>query len=295
MSSFLPASARGRHTVSLREFIGRLQAAMQAGLAETGSRLSTSEPGQPGEGTSAFSTGFDRCSAQCFNRDGERWPPARTGVERDLDARRMAAEAARKYRPRRKGRDPGARRMGQADGDARQRLEERRAAQGRAKGSARPATSQFGRIWYNPRRAPSASTKAPSNRAVKVEDRREVKNWPAMSTRLPATLKVASGRCAVRARGGSERSTWRADRRHGAQRRLSDLKMWPELHNAVKVLLMPSISANRWTTSPGCARSCSRGQIRVQASGAGLFPQVVPYDKRWRDRLFRPGPLRCRS
>ena len=116
--------------------------------------------------------------------------------------------------------------------------EQQRRHQGGAKWIGTAGTSPFGAYGYNPEGIRIGQDKSRHRRAVKVWDRREFRNFDDTVELGTRNIKVALRRLRSWAREGAADEldlggTIRATAEHG----YLDVKMRPERHNAVKVLL----------------------------------------------------------
>ena len=118
---------------------------------------------------------FDRVFAACLQ--GARRRP--DGATRTAEIPEEWLQQARREAADRGGEaaDRGARRLGQADGDAAQRLAEQKGRhQGGNKWIGTAGTSPFGAYGYNPEGVRIGQDESRNRRAVKVWDKREFRN-----------------------------------------------------------------------------------------------------------------------
>ena len=140
----------------------------------------------------------------------------------------------------------GAGRLRQADGDARQRLEEQKGRhQGGSKWIGTAGTSPFGAYGYNPEGVRIGQDESRHRRAVKVWDKREFRNLDDTVELGTRNIKVALRRLRRWAREGAAEEldlpgTIRATADHG----YLDVETRPERHNAVKLLLFLDVGGS---------------------------------------------------
>jgi uncharacterized protein len=129
----------------------------------------------------------------------------------------------------------------------RQRLEEQKGRhQGGSKWVGTAGTSPFGAYGYNPEGVRIGQHESRNRRAVKVWDRREFRNFDSEVELGTRNIKVALRRLRRFAREGAAEEldlddTVRSTARNGGW---LDLKLVPERHNAVKVLLFLDVGGS---------------------------------------------------
>ena len=231
---------------------------------------------------------FDRVFGHCFKGLETPDRPA------DRDARGVAAQARRAASDRggeKAGR--GARRLGQADGDTAPaaRRAEGRGTRAATNGSAPPAPRRSAPTATTPKGCASAARrarKAATARAVKVWDKREFRNLDDTVELGTRNIKLALRRLRQFAREGAEleldlpgtiRST-----AHNAG--WLDLKMVPERHNAVKLLLFLDVGGSMDDHIRICEElfSAARGEFKHLVH---FYFHNCLYDTVWKDSRRR--------
>ena len=155
----------------------------------------------------------------------------------------------------------------------RQRLAEQKGRhQGGSKWIGTAGTSPFGAYGYNPEGVRIGQDESRNRRAVKVWDKREFRDLDDNVELGTRNIKVALRRLRRFARQGAatELDMPGTIGCHRTQCRHLDLKLVPERHNAVKVLLLPRYRRVDGRPCPG-ARAFPR-PVRVQASRIFLLP-----------------------
>ena len=126
----------------------------------------------------------------------------------------------------------------------RQRLEEQKGRhQGGSKWVGTAGTSPFGAYGYNPEGVRIGQHESRNRRAVKVWDRREFRNFDSDVELGTRNIKVALRRLRRFAREGADEELDLDDTIHStaANAGMLDIKMVPERHNRVKVLLLMDV------------------------------------------------------
>ena len=133
----------------------------------------------------------------------------------------------------------GARRLGEDHGDAAQRLEEQKERHaGGNKWIGTGGTSPFGAYGYNPAGVRIGQKESRHRRAIKVWDKREFKDLDETVEIGTRNIKVALRRLRSFARtGAAEELDLAGTIRGTAEKGYLDIRMVPERHNAVKVLM----------------------------------------------------------
>jgi len=129
----------------------------------------------------------------------------------------------------------------------RQRLEEQKARhQGGSKWVGTAGTSPFGAYGYNPEGVRIGQHESRNRRAVKVWDRREFRNFDSEVELGTRNIKVALRRLRRFAREGAAEVLDLEDTVRSTARNAGwlDLKLVPERHNAVKVLLFLDVGGS---------------------------------------------------
>jgi uncharacterized protein with von Willebrand factor type A (vWA) domain len=136
-------------------------------------------------------------------------------------------------------------------------------------------TSPFGAYGYNPEGIRIGQETSRHRRAVKVWDRREFRNLDDTVELGTRNIKVALRRLRRFAREGAAQELDLDDTIRSTARNAGylDLKMVPERHNAVKVLLVPGCGRLHGRSHSGLRRAVFSGAWRVQASGIFLLSQ----------------------
>ena len=167
-------------------------------------------------------------------------------------------------------------------------LEQKGRHQGGSKWIGTRGTSPFGADGYNPEGVRIGQTQSRHRRAVKVWDRREFRNFVdsvALGTR---SIKVALRRLRRWAREGAETEldlsgTIAATARNGGS---LDVKMVPERHNKVKVLLLLDAGGSMDDHVRLCDElfSAARGEFKHLEH---YYFHNCPYERLWRDNRRR--------
>ena len=172
----------------------------------------------------------------------------------------------------------------------RQRLEEQQGRhQGGSKWIGTAGTSPFGAYGYNPEGVRIGQDGSRHRRAVKVWDKREFKNLAGDIELGTRNIKVALRRLRRFAREGAASELDLAGTIGATARNAGylDLKMVPERHNAVKVLLCLDIGGSMDDHVRLCEELFSAVKSEFKHLEQVYFHNC-PYDRMWRDASFRP-------
>ncbi len=173
----------------------------------------------------------------------------------------------------------------------RQRLEEQKGRhQGGSKWIGTAGTSPFGAYGYNPEGIRIGQDGNRNFRAVKVWDKREFKNLDDDVEVGTRNIKVALRRLRRFAREGAATEldlpdTIRSTAHNGG---FLDLKIVPERHNTVKVLLLLDIGGSMDEHVKGCAELFSAASSEFKHLETFYFHNC-PYERLWRDNRRRHG------
>jgi uncharacterized protein len=171
----------------------------------------------------------------------------------------------------------------------RQRLEEQK---GRHEGGSRwigtAGTSPYGAKGYNPEGVRIGQEEGRSGRAVKVWDRREFKNLDGEVELGTRTIKLALRRLRRFAREGAAEILDLDDTIRSTAKNAGwlDLRLVPERHNAVKVLLLLDIGGSM----DGHVRTCAELFSAARAEFKHLehyYFHNCPYEHLWKDARRR--------
>jgi uncharacterized protein len=171
----------------------------------------------------------------------------------------------------------------------RQRLAEQKGRhQGGSKWIGTAGTSPFGAYGYNPEGIRIGQDGNRNFRAVKVWDRRDFKNLDDSVEIGTRNIKLALRRLRRFAREGAATEldlpdTIRSTAHNGGY---LDLKLVPERHNTVKVLLLLDIGGSMDEHVKACAElfSAARGEFKHLET---LYFHNCPYERLWRDNRRR--------
>ncbi|MES2563762.1 MAG: VWA domain-containing protein [Pseudomonadota bacterium] len=169
------------------------------------------------------------------------------------------------------------------------RLEEQKGRhQGGSKWIGTGGTSPFGAYGYNPEGIRIGQNESRNRRAVKVWDKREFKNLDDTVEIGTRNIKVALRRLRKFARVGSPDEldlddTVRSTARNGGW---LDLKMVPERHNAVKVLLFLDIGGSMDDHIRICEQLFSAARLEFKHLEYFYFHNFL-YERVWRDNRRR--------
>ncbi|MBL8705492.1 MAG: VWA domain-containing protein [Rhodospirillales bacterium] len=173
----------------------------------------------------------------------------------------------------------------------RQRLAEQKDRhQGGSKWIGTAGTSPFGAYGYNPEGIRIGQDGNRNFRAVKVWDKREFKNLDDDVEVGTRNIKVALRRLRRFAREGAATEldlpdTIRSTAHNGG---FLDLKIVPERHNTVKVLLLLDIGGSMDEHVKGCAELFSAASSEFKHLETFYFHNC-PYERLWRDNRRRHG------
>ena len=199
----------------------------------------------------------------------------------------MAAKARREASDRGgEGADRGARRLGKADGDAAQAA--RRAAEARHQGGSKwigtAGTSPFGAYGYNPEGIRIGQEEGKNRSAVKVWDRREFRNLDDTVELGTRNIKLALRRLRQFAREGAAEEldldgTVKSTAHNAGW---LDLKLVPERHNTVKLLLFVDVGGSMEDHVRACEELFSAARSEFKQLIHFYFHNCI-YDLVWRD------------
>ena len=169
-----------------------------------------------------------------------------------------------------------------------QRLEEQKGRhEGGKKWIGTAGTSPFGAMGYNPEGVRIGQDKNRHNRAVKVWDKREYKNLDDQVELGTRNIKVALRRLRKFAREGALTELDLPDTIHStAHKGYLDIKMVPERHNAVKVLLFLDIGGSMDPHIRLCEELFSAARTEFKHLEYFYFHNCV-YELVWRDNRRR--------
>lgn len=171
----------------------------------------------------------------------------------------------------------------------RQRLEEQKERhQGGNKWIGTGGTSPFGAYGYNPEGVRIGQHESRHRRAVKVWDQRKFRNFDDSVELGTRNIKVALRRLREFARAGAAETldlpaTIAATARNGG---LLDVQMTPELHNAVKVLVLFDVGGSMDDHIRVCEELFSAAKAEFKHLEYYYFHNCV-YEKLWRDNARR--------
>jgi len=164
--------------------------------------------------------------------------------------------------------------------------------QGRHEGGSKwigtAGTSPFGAFGYNPEGVRIGQDKNRSNRAVKVWDKREFRNLDDQVEIGTRNIKIALRRLRQFAREGAASELDLDDTIRSTARNAGwlDLKMVPERHNAVKVLLLLDIGGSMDGHIKTCAELFSAARAEFKHLEFFYFHNC-PYERMWKDAQRR--------
>src|SRR5215210_7782359 len=173
----------------------------------------------------------------------------------------------------------------------RQRLKEQKGRhQGGSKWIGTGGTSPFGAYGYNPEGVRIGQDESRHRRAVKVCDKREFRDLDGDVEIGTRNMKVALRRLRRFARDGAATEldlpdTIRATANNAGS---LDLKMVPERHNRVKVLLLLDIGGSMDDHVRECAELFSAARAEFKHMEHFYFHNC-PYERLWRDNRRRQG------
>ena len=156
-----------------------------------------------------------------------------------------------------------------------QRLEEQQGRhQGGSKWIGTGGTSPFGNAGYNPEGV-RIGGEGGQGRAIKVWDKREFRNLDNKVELGTRNIKVALRRLRRFAREGAAEELDLDETIDGTARKgWLDIRMRPERHNAVKLLLFLDVGGSMDPHIKLCEELFSRGHLGVQESRILLLPQL---------------------
>ncbi len=171
----------------------------------------------------------------------------------------------------------------------RKRLEEQKGRhQGGSKWIGTAGTSPFGAYGYNPEGVRIGQEKGRNRRAVKVWDQREYKNLDGNVELGTRNLKVALRKLRKFARTGSPDELDMEDTIRSTAKNAGwlDLKMVPERHNAVKVLLFFDIGGSMDDHIKVCEQLFSATRTEFKHMEYFYFHNFI-YERVWKDNRRR--------
>ena len=171
----------------------------------------------------------------------------------------------------------------------RKRLEEQKGRhQGGGKWIGTAGTSPFGAYGYNPEGVRIGQNESRHRRAVKVWDRREFRNLDDTVELGTRNIKVALRRLRRFAREGNPEELDLDDTVRSTARNAGwlDLKMVPERHNAVKVLLFLDIGGSMDDHIRICEQLFSAARAEFKRLEYFYFHNFL-YERVWRDNRRR--------
>ena len=169
------------------------------------------------------------------------------------------------------------------------RLEEQKGRhQGGAKWIGTAGTSPFGAYGYNPEGIRIGQKESRNRRAVKVWDQREYKNYDDQVEIGIRNIKVALRRLRKFARDGSPDELDLDDTIRSTARNAGwlDLKMVPERHNAVKVLLFLDVGGSMDDHVKVCEELFSAARTEFKHLEYYYFHNFL-YERVWKDNRRR--------
>jgi uncharacterized protein with von Willebrand factor type A (vWA) domain len=171
----------------------------------------------------------------------------------------------------------------------RQRLEEQKGRhQGGSKWIGTAGTSPFGAYGYNPEGIRIGQNESRNRRAVKVWDKREYRNYDDQVEIGIRNIKVALRRLRKFAREGSPDELDLDDTIRSTARNAGwlDLKMVPERHNAVKVLLFLDVGGSMDDHVKVCEELFSAARTEFKHLEHYYFHNFL-YERVWKDNRRR--------
>jgi uncharacterized protein len=171
----------------------------------------------------------------------------------------------------------------------RRRLEEQKKRhQGGSKWIGTAGTSPFGAYGYNPEGVRIGQDGNRHNKAVKVWDKREFRNLDDQVEIGTRNIKVALRRLRRFAREGAASELDLDDTIRSTARNAGwlDLKMVPERHNAVKILLLLDIGGSMDGHIKTCAELFSAARAEFKHLEFFYFHNC-PYEEMWKDAQRR--------
>ncbi|MBK8908319.1 MAG: VWA domain-containing protein [Rhodospirillales bacterium] len=169
-----------------------------------------------------------------------------------------------------------------------QRLAEQKGRhQGGSKWIGTAGTSPFGAYGYNPEGVRIGQDRNRNNRAVKVWDRREFRNLDSSVELGTRNIKVALRRLRRFAREGAATELDLPDTIHATARQgYLDLRLRPERHNAVKVLLFFDVGGSMDPFVQVCEEMFSAARSEFKHLEYFYFHNCL-YERVWRDNRRR--------
>ena len=170
----------------------------------------------------------------------------------------------------------------------RQRLDEQKKRhEGGSKMIGTAGTSPFGAYGYNPEGVRIGQDKSRHGKAVKVWDRREYKNLDDSVELGTRNIKVAMRRLRRWARQGAQpNSTFLEPSLDTANKGYLDLRLVPERHNAVKVLLFFDIGGSMDAHIKLCEELFSAARSEFKHMDFYYFHNCL-YENVWKDNRRR--------
>ena len=171
----------------------------------------------------------------------------------------------------------------------RQRLEEQKGRhEGGSKWIGTAGTSPFGAYGYNPEGVRIGQEKSRHRRAVKVWDRREYRNFDDQVVLGTRNIKVALRRLRRFAREGAELELDLPDTIRSTAKNAGylDLKLVPERHNKVKVLLLLDVGGSMDDHVRACEELFSAARAEFKHLEYYYFHNCL-YEKVWKDNRRR--------
>ncbi len=169
------------------------------------------------------------------------------------------------------------------------RLEEQKGRhQGGSKWIGTAGTSPYGAYGYNPEGIRMGQSESRNRRAVKVWEAREYKNYDDSVEIGIRNIKVALRRLRKFAREGADEELDLDDTIRSTARKagLLDIKMVPERHNAVKVLLMLDVGGSMDDHIKLCEELFSAARIEFKHLEYYYFHNFL-YERVWKDNRRR--------
>ena len=171
----------------------------------------------------------------------------------------------------------------------RQRLEEQKERhEGGSKWIGTAGTSPFGAYGYNPEGVRIGQEKSRHRRAVKVWDRREYRNFDDQVVLGTRNIKVALRRLRRFAREGAELELDLPDTIRSTAKNAGylDLKLVPERHNKIKVLLLLDVGGSMDDHVRACEELFSAARAEFKHLEYYYFHNCL-YEKVWKDNRRR--------
>ncbi len=171
----------------------------------------------------------------------------------------------------------------------RQRLEEQKKRhEGGSKWIGTAGTSPFGAYGYNPEGVRIGQEKSRHRRAVKVWDRREYRNFDDQVVLGTRNIKVALRRLRRFAREGAELELDLPDTIRATAKNAGylDLRLVPERHNKIKVLLLLDVGGSMDDHVRACEELFSAARAEFKHLEYYYFHNCL-YEKVWKDNRRR--------